>query len=97
MLTYDAAKSAEGTAFALQLGAGRSLPLVLARVDRREHRDTAQPGEPFSLILKGTPGTLCPQGTYALTNAALGTMNVFMVPIGDDPDCGEFIYQAMFS
>ncbi|WP_371346636.1 hypothetical protein [Ancylobacter sp. IITR112] len=97
MLTYDAAKSAEGTPFTLELDAGRSLPLVLARVERHQQRDTARPGESFSLILKGTPGTLCPQGTYALTNIALGTMNVFIVPIGDDRDSGEFIYQAIFS
>lgn len=51
---------------------------------------------PFSLIFK-TVGTLngFPQGTYVMENNAIGNLDVFLVPIGPDPDGMK--YEAVFS
>lgn len=95
MLTYEAAKSAEGAAFTLQAGYGPQLPLVLDSVVPAQHRTPGNTG--FSLFLKGTRGILCPQGIYVLENAALGRLEVFLVPIAQDAETGDFSYQVVFS
>jgi len=42
--------------------------------------------EPFTLLfLARVPGYL-PQGTYSLTHAGLGRLDVFLVPVGRTPD-----------
>lgn len=98
MLTYDAAKAVEGGSFTIQAGAGPALPLTLVEVVAGRYR-TPVPGSPqaFSLFLKGTPGIICPQGTYVLENQILGRLEVFVVPIGDDAETGEFLYQVSFN
>ncbi|WP_042699100.1 DUF6916 family protein [Azospirillum sp. B506] len=98
MLTYEAAKTVEGSAFTIQAGTGPTLPLTLVEVRLGRSR-TPPPGlpQPFSLYLKGTPRVMCPQGTYVLENQTLGRLEVFVVPVGDDPETGEFLYQVIFN
>lgn len=40
-------------------------------------------------------GTYLPQGTYTLTHPALGTLALFMVPLG--PQAGQMRYQVIFN
>ena len=98
MLSYEAAKAVEGDAFTIQAGTGPALPLVLVEVKPGRLR-TPVPGlpKPFSLYLKGTPRVLCQQGTYVLENAQLGRLEVFVVPVADDAETGEFLYQVVFN
>lgn len=98
MLTYDAAKAVEGASFTIQAGMGPALPLTLVEVVAGRNRAPV-PGLPqaFSLYLKGTPGIICPQGTYVLENPSLGRLEVFVVPVGDDAETGEFLYQVSFN
>lgn len=51
---------------------------------------------PFSLVFK-TVGTLngFPQGMYVMENHTIGNLDVFLVPIGPDPDGMK--YEAVFS
>jgi uncharacterized protein DUF6916 len=49
----------------------------------------------FSLYFRGPSGPVLPQGTYELTNAALGELAVFLVPIG--PDEQGMVYEAAFA
>lgn len=51
--------------------------------------------ERFSLEFLGEAGASLPQGTYALENAALGTHDVFLVPIGREGERTR--YEAVFS
>ena len=51
--------------------------------------------QPFSLIFEGTPGVVLPQHIYTLTHAQMGTLDIFLVPIGATPTATQ--YQAVFS
>ena len=50
---------------------------------------------PFSLVLRGPRAPLLPQATYALVHPRLGTIEVFLVPIGQDALCTR--YEATFN
>ena len=51
--------------------------------------------QPFHLIFRGPPAPLLPQRIYALNHAAVGLLDIFLVPIGPD-DRGQ-CYEAIFS
>jgi hypothetical protein len=50
---------------------------------------------PFSLVLAGPPGEVRDQGIQTLTNEHLGTLEIFLVPIGRDAHAVR--YQAVFA
>lgn len=58
-----------------------------------------QPGPsgrlPFSLILTGAGAPIIPQGVYAVHHAALGSLELFLVPLAPQGDTA--LYQAIFS
>jgi hypothetical protein len=51
--------------------------------------------EPFSLTFLGPANLRLPQGTYKMRNAALGEMEIFIVPIGADQTSSAF--EAVFN
>jgi hypothetical protein len=51
--------------------------------------------QPFSLLFRGPLEPLLPQHIYVLQHSALGTLEMFLVPIG--PDEHGQRYQAIFS
>jgi hypothetical protein len=51
--------------------------------------------KPFSLIFRDRAGGVLPQSTYALSHAALGTLEIFLVPIASASDGTR--YQAVFN
>ncbi len=51
--------------------------------------------EPFSLLFLGPESVVLPQGTYTLIHPALGTITLFLVPIGPRRD-GGLRYEAIF-
>lgn len=56
---------------------------------------SVRPG--FSIFLRGsTPTILLQQGTYPLEHEEMGRLDIFIVPIGREPD-GTFRYEACFS
>ncbi len=53
---------------------------------------------PFSLFFKGTtPNLVLNQQMHPMAHEGLGTLEIFIVPIGQDPDNGTILYQAAFS
>ena len=50
---------------------------------------------PFLLIFRGPPQPILPQRIYELEHPRLGTLGLFIVPIG--ADAGGVQYQAIFS
>jgi hypothetical protein len=50
---------------------------------------------PFSLIFRSAGSRYLPQRTYSIEHAALGRLDLFLVPIG--PDEGGIRYQAIFA
>lgn len=51
--------------------------------------------DPFSLVLRGPPQPLLAQATYRLDHAALGVLEIFIVPIAHDADGTS--YEAIFT
>jgi len=88
------------TVFRLQTD-GEPLPLELVEVQRARYADDpAAVGpngrrEPFSLHFRGPRSPFAPQGTRRLEHDALGTLELFLVPLG--PDAGGMRYEAVFT
>ena len=59
-----------------------------------------QPGaprvEPFTLTFSGPPAPILQQRTYGLVHDALGSLDIFLVPIGYDAS-GSVRYEAVFN
>ncbi len=81
-----------GETFALDAGAGEPLELVLAAAAPAGE----QPGgrAPFSLLFHGPPQPLLPQAIYRLEHTALGALEIFIVPLGQDAQVTR--YEAIF-
>jgi hypothetical protein len=71
-------------------------PLVLTAAEPARG-PAGRPGErrPFSLLFQGPPGVVLPQGSYRLEHVALGTLEIFIVPIG--ADAAGTRYEAVFN
>ena len=87
--------AAANQGFDLSLGE-TSTPLTL--VEMKPLPPQPYPGmsrTPFSLIFRGASPVVLPQKLYSLTNAKLGRLDLFLVPVGRDRD--GVLYQALFN
>jgi hypothetical protein len=88
------------TVFRLQTG-GEPLPLELVEVPRASYAaDPASVGPssrrvPFSLLFRGPRSPYARQGTHRLEHDSLGTLELFLVPLG--PDAAGMRYEAVFA
>jgi hypothetical protein len=73
--------------------AGGVVPLKLAKVD--PVGDSGRAGGAFSLIFVAPKGPFLPQAIYPVRHPVLGTMEIFLVPIGPRQDGNG--YQAIFT
>jgi hypothetical protein len=73
---------------------GGDVPLVLAEVKAAGETPPGYSRKPFSLFFRGD-GPPLEQQIYTLRNAALGEVDIFLVPIGQDAD--GVIYEAVFN
>jgi Domain of unknown function (DUF6916) len=72
--------------------------IVLDAVDRLPTSPGSPRTDPFSLTFLGPPGDHLPQALYTLEHPALGTLTIFLVPIGPDPGAhGRHRYEAVFN
>src|SRR3954465_7596348 len=78
--------------FDMQLPAG-AVPLKLVKVD--PVGDSGRAGGAFSLLFTAHEGPRLVQAIYPVMHPALGTMEIFLVPIG--PLAGGNGYQAIFT
>jgi len=93
-LTYDEFLRHKNSQFALQQESSPAAVLTLTEVN--SHPATgAGIRQPFSLIFSGTPGVVLPQRIYTLTHEVMGTVDIFLVPVGATP--AETQYQAVFN
>lgn len=51
--------------------------------------------EPFSLLFRGPAQPVLPQRIYRLENDDLGELEIFLVPVGSDPEATT--YEAVFA
>ena len=77
---------------------GKADPLETELIEV-EKRGTISPGshkrQAFSVIFRGPMEPLLPQSIHVLKNKTLGTLEVFLVPIG--PDQQGMRYEAIFT
>ena len=95
VLTYETFSPHLNSVFALSLGES-GVDLTLAEAARQTVRP--YPGmirEPFSLILHSGSQIVLPQRIYPFRHAAMGRLDMFIVPIARDP--AGIVYQAVFN
>jgi hypothetical protein len=83
----------------LDSGGAIDLELIEARTIGEGHRPDS-PGirrQAFSLIFRGPLDRLLPQGTYPIQHPTMGTLEIFLVPLGPDGDTKLHRYQAVFN
>ena len=93
-LTPAAFEEHLGTPFRIHFGGEAPLAVVLYEVKLLE----AHPGprsQPFSLYFRGPYPPVLPQQIYRLEHDRMGTLEIFLVPIG--PDAQGMRYEAVFN
>lgn len=86
-----------GQTFRIALEPPEALELTLAET-RALRGDTVEssPRGPFALLFRGgPPDRYLPQRTYDLEHPEMGTLSVFLVPLG--PDKEGMRYEAVFT
>ena len=72
---------------------GNKIPLKLVKTEAGGKSKRA--GGAFSLLFVAPAGRVLPQAIYPVTHPALGTMEIFLVPVGPLP--GGNGYHAVFT
>jgi|SRR6185295_4802489 len=94
-LTPAALEALMGTPFHIHHGGGQSpLEVVLYEVARHEQHPGPRQ-EPFSAYFRGPRAPVLPQQIYPMKHDHLGTLEIFLVPIG--PDGQGMRYEAVFN
>ena len=88
-----------GTTFELQVSDAEGARHALGLELRAAEPSPAPPGDrgrpPFSLMFRGPADLQLPQATYSLAHAELGTVELFLVPVGRGADGVD--YEAVFT
>ena len=95
LLTFESFAPHLNTAFALQLGES-TVDLMLTEAVKQPLRPF--PGmvrEPFSLYFRSASQEVLPQGTYAFVHDGMGELEIFIAPIGREPE--GIVYEAVFN
>lgn len=95
-LTLSSFEPLVGQVFEMALDDGTILPMTLFQATALKAYE--YPGRiraPFQIRFKGTSSVLLEQRIYTLRNAVLGTVALFLVPIGRESD--GYVYQAVFN
>lgn len=96
MKTLEFFENSVGSQFSVQLDGGDTLSITL--VEAQELPDSGYPGATrpsFSLLFHGDDSILLHQLSHKLKHNVLGDLEIFMVPIGQQP--GLIVYQAVFN
>jgi hypothetical protein len=100
-LTVDDFKSAVGSRFSLGEGDGPNVELEIAGAEAHTPdadaaaKDESGKRTPFSVDLRGPLEPILPQQIYSLVHADLGTLEIFIVPVG--VDAAGTRYEAIFA
>ena len=95
-LTVESFEPHVGTSFWAQLPAGGKVELRLVRAAKVMESEAARlPRHPFSLFFIGPRSLMLPQATYPVAHDAMETMEIFIVPVGQDAQ--TYHYEAVFT
>jgi hypothetical protein len=84
-----------GQPFRIRLSAEQSLELTLIEVHTHKYAPPAQKRRGFSIVFRSNVPGHAPQATYALSHDEMGTLELFLVPIGARE--GGMCYEAVFN
>jgi hypothetical protein len=89
-----------GTEFVCRTPDGGTYPLRLNEAVAAGEQGRKVPGKeelrsPFSLLFLGPESPVLPQSIYPLEHTELGTLPLFIVPVGKEG--GGILYQAVFN
>lgn len=86
-----------GTPVRIHYGGEAPLEAVLHEVKRHEEHPGPR-SQPFSVFFfQEAPRPILPQSIYRLEHETMGTMEVFLVPVGPDPRRRGMVYEAVFN
>ena len=85
-----------GQVFKIKFEDNVEVDLTLAKAEVGKYKTPGTMREPFSLLFSGPGNLRLSQGAFALENEALGSLPIFIVPVGENTD-GTISYQAVFS
>jgi hypothetical protein len=91
--TLDDFSPLVGRAFEVDFGPER-VSLVLVEATELAS-PSAAPRSSFSLLFQGPPDPFLDQRTYSMTEESLGTLEIFLVPVGRVEQ--GFLYEAVFN
>jgi hypothetical protein len=94
-LTVDDFAPRVGERFTAHLPSGATLSLLLAAATRLGQGRPGASRAPFSLHFTGPVEPFLPQSTYALDLSQDARVDLFLVPIAEEP--GGFRYEAIFT
>jgi hypothetical protein len=94
-LTLPVFQAVVGTEFQFQLTEQQFVTLVLVEARARRSATGSASGESFALLFHGPAEPPLAQRMYSCTQAALGTFDIFIVPVGRDQN--SFHYEAVFN
>jgi hypothetical protein len=86
-----------GSAFEVDAGPLGVVTLELANVTSLPGGPSPGGREPFSLLFRGPVAPALGQGLYPMTHGALGSLTIFIVPVGPGPDGKGPRYEAVFN
>jgi hypothetical protein len=96
-LTHEQLAACLNQGFTIEGGDGSRIEVALIDVQARGAPIGQGPAgrQPFSAVFRGPREPILPQRIYALGNATLGEIQLFLVPIG--PDDEGIRYEAVFN
>ncbi len=97
-LTIDMFTAHLGEKFRLRMEPERVVEVELVQVTPlKSHKANGHeaPRAPFSVVFRGPLSTIAQQRIYPFEHDAMGTHEIFIVPIG--PDQVGMLYEAIFS
>ena len=85
-----------GTTFRIHLGGEARVEAVLQAVKLLEPHPGPR-AQPFSLFFRAPGQPVLRQAIYTMEHEGMGTLDIFLVPIGPDPKAGGMLYEAVFN
>ncbi|HYH21253.1 MAG TPA: hypothetical protein VD995_21815 [Azospirillum sp.] len=95
-LTIDDFADKIGQPFKIKFEDDVEIDLALTKVELGKHKLPGAARDPFSVIFSGPENLRLSQGTFPLEHETLGSLPIFIVPVGQNAD-GTISYQAVFS
>jgi hypothetical protein len=81
--------------FQISLGTSTMTVTLIEISPLKPHVFPGMSREPFSLLFKSESSLILPQKLYRMDNAALGSQDMFLVPVARDGSA--VVYQAVFN